>query len=59
MSVRRVDELREEWRRLQQELKQERATIDNLKKERVDLEYEVRELRQRKNNQERKVRWVE
>ena len=55
LSLQRVDDLKAEWRRLQQDLKQERGTIDNLKKERVDLESEVHRLRLAKESHERKV----
>ena len=56
MSARRVDDLRQELRRLQQQIKDERGTIDTLRKERVDLETEVHELRQSKTSQHRKLR---
>ena len=53
-SARHVDELRDEWRRLQRDVSNARRTVDALREERADLEQEVLELRSHKTSHERR-----
>ena len=55
-SARRVDALTQDVRRLQQQQLDERRAVETLRGERVTLETDVHELRQRKTSQQRKLR---
>ena len=55
MNSQEIDRLQGERRRLQDEVKHERNILDNLKKERIDLESDVRKIRISKDTMEKKM----
>ena len=55
MNSQEIDRLQGERRRLQDEVRHERNILDNLKKERIDLESDVRKVRISKDTMEKKM----